>query len=169
MDLRFAVFNLIFRDAVLRTLLVNYADRVESGCLPERAWTGACYVELTWTDNDAASAAAGSQLLTARVHMSRQCSAEQVCLDAVLQRLREALPVANGPFTVRCRETTREIVDSGVDTVFKATTFEVAPHTPRHPGAELLDLPPWTERPDATVPFSLSDLVAPHPGSAGLN
>jgi hypothetical protein len=171
MDLRFAVFNLIFRDAVLRTLLVNYADRVESRCLPERTWTGACYVELTWTDNDAASAPAGSQLLTAQVHVSRHRSAEQVFLDAVLQRLREALPVnaANGLFTVRCRETTREVVDSGVDTVFKATTFEVAPHTPRHPDTELLDLPPWTERPGATAPFSLSDLVAPHPGSASLN
>src|SRR4051812_35274570 len=107
MDLRFAVFNLIFRDAVLRSLLVNYADRVESGCLPERTWTGACYVELKWADNDSASAPAGSQLLTAQVHMPRHRSAEQVCLDAVLQRLRAALPVkaANGSFTVRCRET----------------------------------------------------------------
>jgi hypothetical protein len=125
----------------------------------------ACCVELTWTDDDAASAPAGSQLLTAQVHVSRHRSAEQVCLDAVLQRLREALPVsaANGSLTVRCRETTREVVDSGVDTVFKATTFEVAPRAPRHPNAELLDLPPWTERPDATAPFSPSDLVAPHP------
>ena len=173
MDVRFAVFNLIFRDAVLRMLLVNYADRVESGCLPERTWTGACYVELKWADNNAASAPAGSQLLTAQVHMPRHRSAEQMCLDAVMQRLRAALPVnaTNGPFTVRCRETTREVLDSGVDTVFKATTFEVAPHAPRRHDAELLDLPHWTGLPDlrATAPFSLSDLVAPHPGSASLN
>lgn len=172
MDIRFAVFNLIFRDAALRTLLVNYADRVESGCLPERTWTGACYIELKWADNNAAAAPAGSQLLTAQVHMPRHRSAEQMCLDVVLRRLRAALPVnaTIGSFTVRC-ETTREVLDSGVDTVFKTTTFEVAPHAPRRHGAELLDLPHWTGHPDlgATASFSLSNLVAPHPGSASLN
>lgn len=173
MDVRLAVFNLIFRDAALRMLLINYADRVESGRLPARTWTGACYVELKWADNDAASAPEGSQLLTAQVHMPRHRSAEQVCLDDVLQRLRAALPVnaTSGSFTVRCRETTREVLGSGVDTVFKTTTFEVAPHAPRCHHAALLDLPHWTGRPDlgATAPFSVSDLVGPPPGSAGLN
>ena len=173
MDLRFAVFNLIFRDAELRALLVNYADRVESGCLPDRTSTGACYVELKWADNDAVSAPAGSQLLTAQVHMPRHRSAEQVCLDFVLQRLRAALPVnaANGSFTVRCRETTREVVDSGVDTVFKATTFEVAPQSPRRLDADLLDLPPWTGRPEqgGAARFCPHNLAAPRPGSASLN
>ena len=169
MDLRFAVFNLIFRDAVLRTLLVNYARTASSPDAFRESMDRSLLRRVDMDRQRRGDRCGGLSATDGTGTHVRHPAAEQVCLDAVLQRLREALPVANGPFTVRCRETTREIVDSGGDTIFKATTFEVAPHTPLHPGTELLDLPPWTERPDATAPFSLSDLVASHPGSASLN
>jgi hypothetical protein len=172
MDLRFTVFNLIFRDAVLRSLLLNYADRIEYGRLPERTESGACYVSLKWTDDNTMSAPAGAQLLTAQVHMPRHRSDEKVCLDAVLQRLRTALPLNSdsAAFTVRCRETTRDVMDSGVGTIFKASTFEIAPVPLRRVGGALLELPPWTGFLEVRAAhLALSGLVPPGPGSPALN
>jgi hypothetical protein len=78
MDIRFDVFNLIFRDALLRALLVNNANRIDSGQAPERAGAGTCFVALRWADNEGARAAAGSQLLTAQAHMPRHRSDDHV-------------------------------------------------------------------------------------------
>jgi hypothetical protein len=173
MDLRFDVFNLIFRDALLRALLVNYADRIDSGHAPERAGAGTCFVALRWSDNDGARAAAGSQLLTAQAHMPRHRSDDHEYLDVVLQRLRAALPAgaASDSFTIRCRESSPEVMDSGTGTIFKTSTFEIAPASPEHVGRILLDLPPWTGRAEApaaglTAP---GGLVAASAGSPSLN
>jgi hypothetical protein len=173
MDIRFDVFNLIFRDAVLRALLVNHANRIDGGRTPEWADAGMCYVALRWADNDGARAAAGSQLLTAQAHMPRHRSDDHVYLDVVLQRLRAALPVdaASDAFTIRCRESSPEVMDSGAGTIFKTTTFEIAPAPPERMGRILLDLPPWPGRVEAvtaglTVP---GGLVAASAGSPGLN
>jgi hypothetical protein len=173
MDLRFDVFNLIFRDAMLRALLVNHANRIESGNAPERTADGTCFVALTWANNEGVCAAAGSQLLTAQAHMPRERSSDHVYLDAVLHRLRAALPLgaASDAFTIRCRETSREVMDSGVGTIFKATTFEIAPASPQRAGRALLELPAWTGcvEAGATGRVALTGLVAPSSGSPSLN
>jgi hypothetical protein len=173
MDIRFDVFNLIFRDALLRALLVNHANRIDSGHAPERADAEPCFVALSWADNEGARATAGSQLLTAQAHMPRHRLDDHVYLDVVLQRLRAALPAgaASDAYTIRCRESSPEAMDSGAGTIFKTTTFEIAPASPEHAGRTLLDLPPWSGRGEAlaaglTAP---GGLVAAGAGSPSLN
>ena len=163
MDLRFAAFVLITRDATLRTLLVNYADRVECGHDPETA-APTCFLALKWTDNNRPGAPAGSQLLTVSVHMDRDSRNEPRFLDHVLTRLRAALakPVRNPVITTRCLDASPEVMDDGVDTIFKCSTFEVAPAPRQSTGAALLELAPWTGRVDTgTAAFAApSDAVA---------
>jgi hypothetical protein len=166
MDLRFAAFVLITRDATLRTLLVNYADRVECGHAPESA-APSCFLALKWADNDRPGAPAGSQLLTARVHMPRDRKSEPRFLDHVLTRLRAAMtrPVRNAVITTRCLDTSPEIIDDGVDTISKTSTFEVAPAPQQCTGAALLELAPWT----GGVDTGTAAFVAPSDAVASMN
>ena len=166
MDLRFAAFVLITRDATLRTLLVNYADRVECGQAPESA-APTCFLALKWADNDRPGAPAGSQLLTARVHMPRDPKGEPRFLDHVLTRLRAALarPVRNPVITTRCVDTSPEVMDDGVDTIFKCSTFEVAPAPQHSTGAALIELAPWT----GCVDTGRAAFVAPGDAVASMN
>jgi hypothetical protein len=156
MDLRFVAFDLIGRDAGLRTLLVNYADRVEHGHPPNGTATDCCFLALKWTGNDPRCAPAEPQLLTARVHMPCHRSSERLFLDFVLERVRAALAVgeANGLITLRCVETSREATVSDVDTIYKTSTFEISPATRQRSGAALLELAPWSG--------------GAHPGAAGV-
>jgi hypothetical protein len=146
MDLRFAAFELITRDAELRTLLVNYAYRVEHGHAPDGTAPARCFLALKWTDNDRPGAPAGSQLLTARVHMPRHRASEPPFLDLVLARLRAALTVsaATALITTRWLGTSTMAMEYGADTIFKTSTFEIAPVPPQRTGAALLGLAPWT-------------------------
>ena len=55
MDLRFALFERIARDSVLRRLLVNYADRLDDrGVLPGPAGD-TCYLTMQWTTDNRTS------------------------------------------------------------------------------------------------------------------
>lgn len=125
MDLRFAVFELIARDAALRALLVNYADRVEEEPAPDVPRTG--FLALCWTEG--ASVPAGCELLTARVHLPRAHSRERLYLDFVLARLRASLTgeAARRSIRVRRIDTTPRIVEFDADTIFKTSRFEIAP------------------------------------------
>jgi hypothetical protein len=144
MDLRFTAFELITRDAVLRKLLVNHADRLEHGPAPDGRGTDACFLALQWSADDRPGRPAGSQLLTARVHMPRRHASEHSFLDFVLARLRAALTVtpANGLITTRCLSESGK--DEDADTVSRACTFEVVPALSVRDGAALLGLAPWT-------------------------
>jgi hypothetical protein len=166
MDLRFAAFVLITRDATLRTLLVNYADRVECGHTPESA-APTCFLALKWAVNDRPSAPAGSQLLTASVHMNRDRESEPRFLDHVLTRLRAALakPVRNPVIMIRCLGTSPEVMDDGVDTIFKCSTFEVAPAPQHSTGAALIELAPWP----GCVDTGTAAFVAPGDAVASMN
>ena len=147
MDLRFAAFALITRDAQLRALLVNYADRLEHGPAEDGTAPGACFLALRWSEDDRPGAPDGSQLLTARAHMPRHRTDEHLILDLVLRRLRAALAVdaAQQVLTARCLGMSREIKEDGVDTIFKTCTFEIAPAPPQRSGPTLLELVPWTD------------------------
>ena len=169
MDLRFAAFVLITRDATLRTLLVNYADRVECGHTPESA-APTCFLALKWAVNDRPSApdrpgVPGQR--TARVHMARDREGEPRFLDHVLTRLRAALarPVRNPVIMIRCLDTSPEVMDDGVDTIFKCSTFEVAPAPQHSTGAALIELAPWT----GGVDTGTAAFVAPSDAVASMN
>lgn len=167
MDLRFAAFELITRDAELRALLVNYADRVEQGHGPDGTAPATCFLALKWTDNDRPEAPAGSQLLTAQVHMPRHHSSDLPFLDLVLARLRAALTVnpANALITTRCLETSPEVMEDGVDTIFKTSTFEVAPAPPQRTGVAVLELAPWT----GCVQLGEASFIAPSGAAPSMN
>ena len=85
MDLRVVAFNLIARDATLRTLLANYARRLEADGAPGDR-TASCFVSLTWTVDERTCTPAGSELLTLRVHASRHDACSLAELDRVLER-----------------------------------------------------------------------------------
>jgi hypothetical protein len=167
MDLRFAAFELITRDAELRTLLVNYADRVEHGPAQDGTAPGTCFLALKWSDNDRPGAPGGSQVLTARAHMPRHRTNEHLFLDLVLGRLRAALAVdtAKRLITTRCLGVAREIMEDGVDTIFKTSTFEIAPAPPRRTGEALLALAPWT----GCVHLGTTCYIAPSMAVPSLN
>jgi hypothetical protein len=167
MDLRFAAFELITRDAELRALLVNYADRVEHGRAPDGTAPETCFLALKWSDNDRPDAPAGSQLLTARAHMPRHRPNERLFLDLVLGRLRAILAVdtAKRLITARCLGTSREIMDDAGDTIFKTSTFEVAPARPQRTGEALLELAPWT----GCVHLGTTCYIAPSSAVPSLN
>ncbi|HEV7725446.1 MAG: hypothetical protein JWQ26_2542 [Modestobacter sp.] len=146
MDLRHLAFDRIFQNVVLRPLLVNYADRLQYGHAPEGAATGTCFIVLQWTVTDSMDAPPGSQLLTAQVHIPRHSSSEHLYVDFVLQRLWATLAgdATNGAITARLLRTSSELMTSDVDTIFKASTFEVAPAPPQRRAPTTLKLAPWT-------------------------
>jgi hypothetical protein len=152
-DLRFVAFDLIARDATLRTLLANYARRLEAEGTPEH-WAESCFVALRWTADERVSAPAGSELLTVQVHVSRDDSRSPTHLDGVLQRLRTAL-TAVGPnpcITARCLTTSGTSADGRFGTLCKATTWVIAPVPAEPKRVAPIALGPWPvgARPDAS-------------------
>ena len=134
MDLRFAIFKRIARDAMLRRLLVSYADRLDA-CAAGGPADDTCYLTLQWADNDQSGMLSGCLLLTARAHMPSCRSCEPEYLDLVLDRLEAALAVdeAEGAITVRRRCATPDVLENGADAIFKTRMFDVAsaPSRPR--------------------------------------
>ncbi len=167
MDLRFVAFDLIARDAALRTLLVNYGRRLGLSSDLRGTATTTDFIALTWTPDQRASAPAGSELLTAQVHICRDGSDCPGRLDRLLQRLRAALTTA-GPhrcITARCLSTSGEDVDSRFGTVFKSSTWAVAPVPARRDRGTALRLVPWS----GPVELDAGGLVASGAGVPSMN
>jgi hypothetical protein len=127
MDLRFALFERIARDSVLRRLLVNYADRLDGPVDLSGPAGDTCYLTIQWATDDRAGNSPEDESLTARVHLPRHRCAERSSLDVVLHRLDAALAVddADGAIMVRCRTTLPDVVQDGADTIFKTRTYDV--------------------------------------------
>ncbi len=144
MDLRFVAFNLIARDATLRTLLVNYAQRLDADGAAEGP-TASCFVALTWTVDEHSAAPAGSELLTLQVHAAQDDSCSLAQLDQVLQRLRAALTTVgpNPCITARCLTTSGAVPDSRFGTVVRTSTWRIAPVSTEPRGAAATRLVPW--------------------------
>ncbi|OZM79349.1 hypothetical protein [Pseudonocardia sp. MH-G8] len=162
MDLRFAAFELITRDAALRALLVRYADRIDQARVPEPR-PASCFVALAWSNGDQP----GSQLLTARVHAPRQLPGGRPFLDATLARLRAALtaPAARRVISTRCHPPPRAGVEDGVDTIFRTGLFGISPAAARGSGAALLELAPWP----AHAPVGARPSLAPRDAVPSMN
>ena len=128
MNLRLVVGGLMFRDAVLGTLLVNYANLLEAG--PSRAARAAAlwYIVPSWADDERLTAEAGGQLLTVEIHAPRDVPSPESGLDAVLQRLRAVLSGRETPTTITARFLgLADAGPGGDETVRKAGTWLVAP------------------------------------------
>ena len=126
MDLRFEVFNLIYRDRALRALLVNYADLLDGRSAQDGTSSTDSFLALQWTDDKARP---GSQVLTARAHMPLSVTSSRWHPDVVLQRLRSALSSDAATRLVAARRTdvSPEVIDLSGDTVFMTCRFEIAP------------------------------------------
>jgi hypothetical protein len=150
MDVRFAVFNLVARDVLLRTLLVNYADRLDSGA--DAAASESCFLVMRWAEPESASASTGPHVVTLRAHVPRHRPNEHEHLDHILDRVRWALSVGarNGPLSIQCREASGEVVDIPSNTISRSVTFEVVEKLAHEPSA-LLDLPNWRGDDDLSV------------------
>ena len=145
MDVRFVVFDLIARDATLRTLLANYARLLRAEGSPGNG-AEPCFVSLRWADDERTSAAASSELLRVQVHVSRDDSCSRARLDGVLQRVRAALTAA-GPkpcITARCLTTSGTTADSRFGTLFRASTWEITPVATEPQGVVPIKLVPWS-------------------------
>jgi hypothetical protein len=151
-DLRIVAFDLIARDATLRTLLANYARRLQPDGAPQDR-TPSCFVALRWTADERPSAPAGSELLTLQVHASPDGS-PLAQLDQVHQRLRAALSTVgpNPCITARCLATSDEVADNRFGTLVKTSTWRIAPVPTVPRAAAPVRLVPWpVERcPDGT-------------------
>jgi hypothetical protein len=165
-DLRIVAFNLIARDATLRTLLANYARRLEADGAPENR-AASCFVSLRWTADERTSAPPEAQLLTLQVHASQDASCPCAQLDRVLQRLRAAL-TAVGPnpcMTARCLTTSGAVADSRFGTLVKTSTWTVAPVQSEPEAVARTTFVPWSvwSEPDG------SGLLVPGVGVLSLN
>ena len=163
MDLRNAVFTVVFDDVVLRPLLVNYANRLEHLQTSAGTPVGTCFLRLTWPVDDPAPAAAGCEVVAAEVHVPRRSGPDDPFLDFVLHRLHTRL--ATAPITARRLRTSPATTDSVFDTVVKATAFAVAPPSLQHAAVGVRGPAPWTTWTDvdATAAAELSG------GPANLN
>jgi hypothetical protein len=144
-DLHFVAFDLIARDATLRTLLANYARRLEADGAPEDP-AASCFVSLRWTVDERASAPAGSELLDLQVHAAGDDSCALAQLDRVLQRLRGALTTVgpNPCITARCLATSGAVADSRFGTLVKTSTWRIAPVSTAPRAAAPTGLVPWS-------------------------
>jgi hypothetical protein len=128
MDLRFALFERIARDSLLRRLLVNYADRLDDRALLPGPAGDTCYLTIQWTPDDGTSTCPHGESVIVRAHMPRRRSEERSYLDVVLHRLDAALVAddADGSIMVRRRVTSPDVVQTGAGTIFKTRIYDVA-------------------------------------------
>jgi hypothetical protein len=127
-DLRFAVFTRIARDDVLKRLLVNYADRLDGLVVGDGTASDTCYLTLEWSADDRTTAPPEAESVTFRAHVPRHHREGASCLDVVMCRLEAALAADGGDGSISIlRQRSSEVVESGADTIFKTTTYDISP------------------------------------------
>jgi hypothetical protein len=166
-DLRFETFNLIYRDPVLRALLSNYANRLEYGGPSSTMANDDCFLVLAWTGGEQLDAPIGTEMLTVQVRIPRPGWSGPRYLDAALQRLEAALSddAAKQRVASRCVRRSGQARDGDNDTIFKSSTFQIAPAQSRVDASAPLQLAPWP----ACADLRLVDLIAASPPGASLN
>jgi hypothetical protein len=144
MNLHLVVNGLIARDSLLRRLLLNYADRFPRGIFGGPT-TAPGFIVPTWTANPRPSAPPGSELLVVEAHVFRGDPCCYLNLEATLQLLHAVLVDADAsrPITIRCLGTSADVMESGLDTLFKVATWEIAPPPAQYPTVAQPRLLPW--------------------------
>ncbi len=127
MDIRLAVGGLLTRDAVLGTLLQNYADRLGQLSPGRGTSTAPCFIVPSWSDDWFARPE--RRLLTVEAHTSRTDPRPRENVDAVLGLLHEVLTgdEAVASITARLLGTSDDLVPGDRDTVARVGTWEIAP------------------------------------------
>jgi len=127
MDLRFAVFTRIARDDVLKRLLVNYADRLDDLAVGDGTEGDTCYLTLEWAADGRTTTPPETESVTFRAHVPRHRHDAYSCLDVVMYRLDAALAADGADSSINIfPRRSREVVESGADTVFKTRTYDVS-------------------------------------------
>jgi hypothetical protein len=165
MDLHLVVGGLLARNAALSTLLMNYADRLEQGCFGHGVATAPCFIVPAWTVGRPPSAPFARELLTVEAHTSRDDPRLHQNLDTILGLLHAVLTDGHARKSVTARRlgTAADLVVSGLDTVFKVGTWEIAGAPSKDAGAAQQQLVPW---PDCS-PVTTTGFLAP--GTVSMN
>ena len=166
MDVRLAVGGLLTRNAVLSTLLVNYADRLEQGRSGRGAPLAPCFIVPTWWRvGEDPTAPAGPDLLTVAAHASRNDPHHAENLDSILRLLQVVLTDDHARASIIARRLGMfdEHASTDRDTVTRVGIWTIAPVPSRAPAATEARLLPW---PDCGAVLGAAVLA---PGTAGLN
>ena len=127
MDLRFAVFTRIARDDVLKRLLVNYANRLDDLAVGDGTAGDTCYLTLEWAADGWPNTPPEAESVTFRAHVPRHRHDAYSCLDLVMYRLDAALTAHGADSSINILpRPSREVVESGADTVFRTRTYDVS-------------------------------------------
>jgi hypothetical protein len=129
-DIHFTVFNLLYRDPVLRRLLINYADRVEhSKVSGQEPAATSCFLTLKWAPCRTLPLEDGSEILTVRVHIPDYCWNEHLYLDSVLGRVQAAFSTCARSESIRATllRTSCTATRIGGKTIFKASSLVITP------------------------------------------
>jgi hypothetical protein len=131
MDLHLTVFDVLYRDVVLRKLLLNYASYVEQKVSDVDLATS-CFMTLKWRPSNRMAPEDGTEVLTVRAHVPSFCWCEDVYLDGVLRRVQVALNVStrSGLAHARLLRTSCSVMVIGGATIFKSSTHEISPAAP---------------------------------------
>jgi hypothetical protein len=166
MDLRLVVGGLLTRNAVLGTLLMNYADRLEQGCSGQYAATGPCFIVPTWTVVPRASTPSRSHLLRVEAHAAGTDPGRHQELDAILRLLHLVLTDdhASTSITARRLGTSACVVAGGHDSVVQVGTWDIVPTPSGGLGTARQRLLPWP-----SCSASVITTGAPAPGINRVN
>jgi hypothetical protein len=152
MDLRREVGGLLTRNAVLRTLLMNYADRLEQSCAGNGSATAPCFIVPTWDVDRRLSRRPRSRVLTVEAHTSRGDRSRDD-LDAILRLVHVVLTDdhAGTSITARRLDTSAGVRTSGLDTVVRMGSWEIAPAPSCDLGGTRRRLLPWPDCSAVTI------------------
>ncbi|TFV53936.1 hypothetical protein E4P41_20460 [Geodermatophilus sp. DF01-2] len=135
-DLRLVVGGLLTRDAVLGTLLLNYAAGLGCVCPEEGDTAVRSFIVPDWVVDSRASAPASSRLFTVEAHVRRDVPLPRRRLDTVLDRVDAVLTGAAGDESFSTRRLGgTDVLGIGVGTVSKTATWELTPAAAGIPGA----------------------------------
>jgi hypothetical protein len=160
MDLRRVVGGIIARNAVLSTLLLHYADRLEQGRSEYGTATAAFFIVPTWSRDQSPSAQPRSQLFTVEAHTPRTDPGLHENLDTILQLVHEVLTDdhASTSITARRLNASTDLRTTDLDTAVRVGTWAIAPVPSCSLGAAQRRLLPW---PDSGTSVVATGALAP--------
>jgi hypothetical protein len=158
MDLRREVGGLLTRNAVLRTLLMNYADRLQQSCAGNGSATAPCFIVPTWDVDRRLSRRPRSRVLTVEAHTSCSDPTRDEDLDAILRLVHVVLTDdhAGTSITARRLATSAEVTTSGRDTVVRMGFWEIVPVPSCDLGGTRPRLLPWPDCSAVTIAGALA-------------